>query len=610
VADDEELDWGLSVDADVSGSNRFAESLGRIESQLEQSNRQLLRMELGSRRAGQGHQEHEKHVKGLMGSMERLIHQGLEPFLHKAKEIAEFEFIREGTEKLLELPEKLIDEVKDLGEEMIMAAAKAERFDMAFGNALGKKEGGEVLEYIEKIGKHTEFTQQQLKGMNLELAKSGYSGGGLAKATEAMIDLASMSANPQEGASRAMSALERLKTTGKLESRALVPFGISEQSLMDEMGKEAGMSSKTGTSSTGAKVASQVQKAMEAGRIPIETELNSLYTLITKKTGKALGGAGADMETLLATKITHLQELPELYFEKIKGTTGYEHLSEQVGKLLDGLDPESPRGKRIFAGLETAFDHIADIMSTFDLAGVIEEGIDALDLFAQSFVGMIALLPGETGRKAAMLEAEMGVRRLAKARHDAQAQADDEADASSKAALEKANADSYRNAPASERADAMRKGLYDAADDETPWLVKGIDKANGDFEEAGQRAGKALEKGTRDATKTHSPSEVFAEVGRDLAAGVAVGVDDGSDQVQAAINRMATIPTPSGGGALGGGGGATIGQLTIAPVFHIDGAGASAEEIAQMAVDKLNDQTPGVLQSALEQIAMSGGPIS
>jgi hypothetical protein len=609
MADDEELDWGLTVDADVSGSNRFAESLGRVESQLEQANRQLLRMELGSRRAGQGHEEHEKHVKGLMGSVERLVHQGLEPFLHKAKEIAEFEFIREGTEKLLELPEKLIEEVKDLGEEMIMAAAKAERFDMAFGNALGKKEGGEVLDYIEKIGKHTEFTQQQLKGMNLELAKSGFAGGGLAKATEAMIDLASMSANPQEGASRAMSALERLKATGKLEARALVPFGISEQSLMDEMGKESGLSSKTGTSATGAKVASQVQKAMEAGRIPIETELNALYTLITKKTGKALGGAGADMETLLATKITHLQELPELYFEKLRGSRGYDRLSEQVGKLLDGLDPDSPRGKRIFSGLETVFNQLGDVMASFDLAGVIEEGIDMLDLFAQSFVGMIALLPGETGRKAAALEVEMGVRRLAKARHDAQAQAADEAEATSKATVEKANAESYRDAPAAERADAMRKGLYNAADDETPFLFKGIDKSTGDFEEAGRRAGKAVEKGTRDATKTHSPSEVFADIGRDMADGIAMGMDGGADQVQSSIDRMASVqaPTPSSGG-----GGSSLGPIAIhiSPTFQIDGSGASAEEIAQMAVDKLNDQTPGVLQSALEQIAMSGGPSS
>jgi hypothetical protein len=598
---DEDLEWDLTIDADTSGGTRLDSMLGRLESQLEQTNRQLVRMELGSHKAGAAHAEQGRHAEVLRGSFDRLIHQGMEPFLHKAKEIAEFEFIREGTERLLELPARLAEGVLHLGEEMIMAAAKAERFDAAFGNALGKQEGGEVLDYIDRIGKHTEFTRDQMKGMSLELAKAGYKGSDLGRGIEAMLDLGAMSANPVEGAQRAMSALERLKTTGKLEARALVPFGISEQALLGEVGKESGMSSKGGTSSTGAKVASQVQKAMEAGRIPIETELNSLYTLITEKTGKALGGAGADMETLLETKLTHLKELPELYFEKLRGTKGYERLSDEVGKLLDGLDPESPRGKRIFSDLELVFNHLADIMSGFDLAGVIEAGIDALDLFATEFVDLLSMLPGATGKHAGEVAAHMKERRMAEARKRGQDQADEEA----AAAKNKADAEFYSTFPAGERVAAAKKGMYNPADDETPWLFKGIDASKDKFEDAGAGAGEAIEAGARKALRSHSPSQAFADIGRDAAAGFSDGIDDSADQVEQAINQMATTPMlgrPSAGAP-------TI-VLQISPQIYIQGGGADANEIAQEVTDRLVEIVPGAVQSALEQIAMQGGPSS
>lgn len=611
---DESLEWELGIDADTSGGARLDDQLGRLESQLEQVNRQLLRVELGSRKAGRAHEEQEHHAKGLQGAFERLIERGLEPFLHKAKEIAEFEFIREGTEKLLELPEKLAEGVFELGEEMLRTAAKEERMGHALRNALGGKAAEEADGYIENIRKHTEFTKDAVESMLLDLSKSGYKGSGLSKAYEAAIDLASMSANKQEGAMRAISALERVRTTGKLEARALVPFGISEQQLLDEMGKETGMSSKSSTSETGAKVASQVQKAMEAGRVPIETELNSLYTLITKKTGKALGGAGADMEQDLEAKMTHLHELPELFYERLSHSRGYERVSDAVSKLLDGLDPESPRGKRIFGALETAFDHIADIMTSFDLAGAVEKGIDALDLFATELVDMVSVLPGETGRKASLLAAQMQARRTAKARENAREEAEAEAAAKIEATSSKAGAEIYRDASPAERVKAIAKGVYRAEDDETPWLVKGLKKSKGEFEGAGREAGEAVEKGTRDATRTHSPSEAFADIGRDLAAGIdkarpdfeAAGAGAG-DAVQGGFGPESIAAMPMSGGR--GMGTPTV-VLNISPQIYVNGDNVNADEIAKKVVDLVTELAPGAIQSALEQIAMQGGPSS
>jgi hypothetical protein len=602
---DETLEWELKVDADVGGVTKLDSALGRLEDQLEQANRQLIRMEQAGHKAAAAHDKHEKHAHGLRGALDRLVHQGMEPFLHKAKEIAEFEFLRETTEKLLELPGELAEKIADLGKEMVLTAAKAERFDMAFKNALGAEGGEQALGYIEKVAKHTEYTQEQLKGLSLELSKAGYKGTDLGRAVEASMDLGAMSSNPQEGAQRAMSALERVRATGKLEARALVPFGISEQALMDEVGKETGMSSKGGQSATGAKVASQVQKALEAGRVPIETELNSLYTLITKKTGKALGGAAVEMGTTLEAKLSHLHELPELYFEKLKDSHGYERVSEQIGKLLDGLDPDSPRGKRIFGTLEVAFDHIADVMANFDLAGAIEAGVDALDNFTLQLVEAMSYIPGEVGRHAAMAAAQMNARRLAHARKLGQ----EEAEANAKAKQEaldqdasRATAGLYEEFPASERIAAVKKGMYRAEDDETPWLFKKGEQEAKAAESAGEAIGKATIRGTKKSLKMHSPSRVMQDLADDATDSFADRVETNADRVEQAMRVAVAAPAAAGGRSSG------PSQITLAPniVIHQQ-PGQSAEELAAAVWDKIRDLAAGELQSAVEQMAMQFG---
>lgn len=87
----------------------------------------------------------------------------------------------------------------------------------------------------------------------------------------------------------------------------------------------------------------------------------------------------------------------------------------------------------------------------------------------------------------------------------------------------------------------------------------------------------------RGVLRSHSPSEVFRGIGGDVAAGFRLGIEGGTPAVQSAVTQL-VAPRPVSAAPLGAGGG-----VTFAPVFHINGAGKSAEEIVDMAVEKFRD---------------------
>ena len=77
--------------------------------------------------------------------------------------------------------------------------------------------------------------------------------------------------------------------------------------------------------------------------------------------------------------------------------------------------------------------------------------------------------------------------------------------------------------------------------------------------------------------------------------GFADGIDDSAAGVDAAVARMMSIPAQPGrpgamGGKLGG-----VGGISMPINISINGGSATAEEIADMAIDKFKDAAPGVL---------------
>lgn len=91
----------------------------------------------------------------------------------------------------------------------------------------------------------------------------------------------------------------------------------------------------------------------------------------------------------------------------------------------------------------------------------------------------------------------------------------------------------------------------------------------------------------------HSPSRVFAQLGRQTAAGMEVGLQQGAAGVEAAITRVAA-PSVGGLGAAGGGArGPLIGQLSIT----VEG-GATNEETAGVLTEAVENLLAGLIERA------------
>ena len=103
----------------------------------------------------------------------------------------------------------------------------------------------------------------------------------------------------------------------------------------------------------------------------------------------------------------------------------------------------------------------------------------------------------------------------------------------------------------------------------------------------------------RETLGIHSPSRVFAEQGRFVAAGAAQGIDEGAPSVQAAADRMAPVPS---GKALGGGNTSTI---QVGDII-INTAATDAKGIAEELETHLARLLEGV---ALQMGAPAGGTL-
>lgn len=605
----------FQIDSNTPGLETLLASLDKANVSMQKGHAGLKGIDEGSRKASES-------AKTLGGAFDKLVTNGLDPFLKRAESIAEFEFIREGAEKLLAFPGELADKLTELGEDALLTAAKTERMGRAFENALGKEQGKEAFEYFDKIADKTEFTHEQIRGMGLELAKSGFHGEGLKNATAAIADLGSMSGNGVAGAEEATSALQRIITTGRIEARALVPFGIHKEQFLGELGKETGLSMK------------QVQKEMEAGKIPIETTLNSLYTTITNKTGEDLGGAGTAMADTLDARLAHLKEKPNLFFEGLKDTAGFQQVSDFVGRLGDALNPDSALGKILSSSLSSALGSIGDTLAGLDLndifsktAGAIKELPDGLKLFGQVLNDQV--IPAVKDIMALMDVMLTTIHGFGVAAHflsghktaDEQTHAEAAFTANQQVAASGGFLDrvvANLKAPflaadsgaehAHDSSAALPYGLpakyYDAAKNDTKGYVGGIKDGTPAAVDAMMSFGNDTVDTLKDAHEQHSPSALFGRIAEMDAEGYAIGIESSADRISDAIDS--TFSPPRDAPAVTGSAGSMSVVIEHLEV-NVEGGGGDMYEQGRLAARGVEDEIELVLTRALESVAKRRG---
>lgn len=613
------MNFIFTIDSNTPGLDTLLASLDKANVSMEKGSRGLKGIDDGSRKASEG-------TKTLGGAFEKLVTKGLEPFLKKAKSIAEFEFIREGAEKLLEFPGELAEKIKELGEDAIMTAAKTERMGRAFENALGKDVGKDAFEYFDAIADKTEFTHEQIRGMGLELAKSGFKGEGLKNAAAAISDLGSMTADPVAGAEAATGALQRIMTTGRVEGRALEPFGIHKGDFEKELSAETGLGLKA------------MHKAMEAGTIPTETVLNSVFKSITNKTGEDLGTLGTHMADTLESRLAHLKEKPDLLFEGLKDTAGFQQISEFIGRLGDSLNPDSALGKILSSSLSSALGSIGDTLAGLDLndiftkaADVIKGLPDDLKLFGQvlndqvipAVKDLLALMDVMlttingfgvaahflSGHKTAEEQTHAEAAFTANQQTAATGGFFDKVVANLKApflaadsGLEKPHDSSAQlpyGLPAKYYAATKNAGANDVKG-----YAQGVESSTAIATGAMSSMADATTDALKDAHQQKSPSRLFAGIGEMDAEGYAMGIEGSADRISDAIDS--TFSQPSASPAVTG----SAGQMTVVIErieVNIEGSGGDPYEQGRLAARGMEDELELTLTRVLEAAARRRG---
>src|SRR6266700_1975057 len=100
---------GLKYVFEVDGQ---APGMDALNEKLETAEKLLPKVKEHNESAARSHDKHAKSAEHLGGVLQRVTHQALHPFLERAKQIAEFEFIRKGVDALIEAPMEIADKLK------------------------------------------------------------------------------------------------------------------------------------------------------------------------------------------------------------------------------------------------------------------------------------------------------------------------------------------------------------------------------------------------------------------------------------------------------------------------------------------------------------------
>lgn len=566
----ERLEFLLDLDAKVDGAVKLLGVLDRSIASLHKVGAETTKVEaaLGKldKASAHGAETHKKHA----GAAINLGHafEGAKEKVHGLLEAMGLMLVFEGVHLLAE-------KVVELGSEILAAAGKAERAEKSFKLLLGADAGSELLEYVEGIAKHTEFTADELKSVTQSLLKAGFAAKDIPRALGAGLDIAAFGGNAEQGLAGALEALEKLKRTGNIDDRKLGELGLGKADFLAELSKRTGVGVKTLT------------KQLDAGKVDVNESLEALYSLIAGRTGKDLGAAGVDMSTGLQARIKHLEDVPDEMFQALSKTEAFDHLSKKLGGLLEML--EGPVGEKLAGSLEKLFTAAVNLVEQVDFAKWGDRVSDFLDK-----------LPGRLETAGEVLEAFGKV--FAFVSWAVQGIGTDLGELAAKLYLFPGQV--------LDAAKAIGKAIWEGVRD---GIMAGLTAVT----DAVDSLGGAIVGKLKGVLGIHSPSVVFEGMGRMSGEGYVQGLDSSADRIDAAINRSLSMPdsVPAGAFARPVGGGAAPGpiQVTVNITTHVGpggndpGGAGSAEQIGAEVAKQVEAILPTALQSAFQRMGQEAG---
>lgn len=585
------LDFLFELDAKIDGAvkmletvNESVKALHNLDKATSSTKASVEHVDRASAHAAATHDKHGHSIVAL-GHHYEYAKNGIHEFAEALGLVLAFEAV-----------EKIVDKVKELGEEIVMTAAKAQRSRVAMELFFGKEKGSELMEYAEQFSKASEFKVPDVRGFISDLGRAGFNAEQIPRALAAAGELAARNPDKMAGMQSAIMGLGMVKTTGRVEGRLFRRLGIGEENAPEKFYGELSM--RTG------KGVAQLKKDMEKGKVPIEDEVEALYSIIAGD--KGLGHGAVEMGKTAGAKIAHFSEIPEKLMETVEKSPAFAKLIEFVDKLTQLLSPEGPLGEKFAHSLGDTFGKIVDQLAKInerDLSEFVDVLMSIPPILVETTKALKGLLdtwiqfrtatkgspvPESAGGKVGWLGGmtlrpiEDELQRLLGMKKGG-------------GVLDAVHA-MVTVGHLTDRLGITGKGAAEG-------MADGIRASTPKVEAAARGMGEAAHGGVKDELQIHSPSKVFEHLGRMSGEGYMGGLDD-------SLSRM-TDSVPAGAfarPASGGAGGPM--QVTVHIETHVASHGGGdhgAEQIGAQVATHVESILPGALQAAFEKLQLEAG---
>ena len=224
--------------------------------------------------------------------------------------------------------------------------AAYEQLKLGYKLTLGKEKGAEALGDISRFAPKTGYDDDEIAQIMRPLFQAGMRGQGARSAFAAAGDLSAASGRPVEEFADLMA---KIQLKGGITTKMLMGMGLDAKGFKTELGKNLGVDKET------------AMKKAEEGKADPQHILNALYTMIEKRQGGKLGTGTNEFADTMGAKLHLLEQLPSNFLKKVADSDAWPKMTAQVGKLLDGLDPDGPNGKRIIDGLTDGFGRLLNL---------------------------------------------------------------------------------------------------------------------------------------------------------------------------------------------------------------------------------------------------------
>ena len=210
--------------------------------------------------------------------------------------------------------------------------------------------------------------QEALSGVNSLIAK-GFKADQAQLLVKAMADLKSVV--PDANIGNLLLAITQIKSKGVLQMEELqgqiAEAGLSVSVVLEEIGKKIGKS------------AAEVRKMIGAGKISADQGVQGILAAIQRTTGKPIGDAAKEASNSLAGLIARIQQIPEGLLMSADASKGLGIIKDVLKNILSVFAPSTAGGKALAAAFGELGNAIASVFS--GLAG--KSGAEKLQSFAE-----------------------------------------------------------------------------------------------------------------------------------------------------------------------------------------------------------------------------------